>query len=164
MAEVYINGIPVPFPKESPNERPDHDPEPWRFIILHSTGGAFAGAVSWLLNRVSKVSAHFVVSREGEIRQLVSLKNIAYHAGKSRWDGRTNLNRYAIGVEMEHKDRKQDWPDMQIIAVAELCSVLRHTYGIPMHKILGHANICDPPGRKIDPYNFPWFLFRQEVE
>lgn len=162
MAEIFINGKAVPFPKESPNSRADTDGEAPKFIILHSTGGAFQGAINWMLSLVGKVSAHFCVSRTGEMRQLVSMKRVAYHAGKSQWSTRTNLNTCSIGIEMEHIDGKQDWPDAQVEAVAALVSEIRHRYGIPKEKILGHFQIA--PGRKVDPLDFPWIKFRELVK
>lgn len=161
MAEIYLHGIPVPFPTESENQRPDTDGEPPRYIILHSTGGAFAGAVSWLLQQKSGVSAHFVASRAGALRQLVSVHHIAYHAGVSHWGRRSNMNTCALGIEMEHLDGRQDWPEAQVAAVAHLCAALMVNFRIPIENILGHNQIA--PGRKVDPAGFPWPRFRDKI-
>jgi N-acetylmuramoyl-L-alanine amidase len=158
MAEFYIDGKPVPFPKESPNQRADTDGEKPQYIILHSTGGKFAGAVSWMLQKVSGVSAHFCIARDGQARQLVSAGRVAYHAGISHWGRRSYLNGCSLGVEMEHRDGKEDWPGQQLITVAKLCAVLCRKYNIPTDNILGHNQIA--PGRKVDPAGFPWTKFR----
>ena len=161
MAQIYFaDGTYVPFPKESPNTSADTDREPPRYIVLHSTEGGFAGAVSWLLNRISRASAHFVVSRSGEMRQLVSVHRRAWHAGRSKWDRRVNLNTCSIGIEMEHWDKKQDWPLAQLKAVAKLVAELRREFNIPVGKVVGHDQIAWPRGRKIDPWAFPWTSFR----
>jgi N-acetylmuramoyl-L-alanine amidase len=100
-------GVKFPF-KESPNRSGNfHDPP--RFIVAHWTGGIrMEGAVSWLTTPQAKASAHFVVGRDGKLVQLVSVNEIAWHAGPSRWEVRTiddakkvyeKLNRYAIGIE-----------------------------------------------------------------
>ncbi|MHB9026859.1 MAG: N-acetylmuramoyl-L-alanine amidase [Armatimonadota bacterium] len=161
MAEITLNGVPVPFPAESPNRG---DGERWAGIVLHSTGGAFQGAVRWLLQRVSKASAHFVVSRAGEVRQLVSLRHVAWHAGKSDWRGQGCANRFTIGIEMEHLDGRQDWPPVQLRAVAALCRALMAKYPhIGISDIVGHADVARPRGRKVDPRDFPWSAFRKLV-
>lgn len=161
MAEISIDGKPVRFPQQSPNQG---DGEHWEGIVLHSTGGGFAGAVSWLLNKVSRASAHFVVSRTGEVRQLVSLSKVAWHAGKSNWRGKGGANRYTIGIEQEHYDRKQDWPAVQIHATAALCKALMAKYPqIQTKDIVSHAHVARPLGRKIDPWAFPWERFRELV-
>jgi len=177
MAEISIDGVPIPCPRESPNSRNDRDGKPPRLIVLHSTGGGFEGAVRWLMSRVSRVSAHFVVSRAGEIRQLVSLRRIAYHAGESHYtvDGvpLTNINNHSIGIEMAHIDNEESWPPAQIEAVAKLCAAIiaRHNAiyapGWPRlgwKSIVGHDVIAVPRGRKIDPYLFPWKILREKVK
>lgn len=155
MSEITVRGRGIPFAKESP----DHGgtlAHP-TLIVLHSTGGAFQGAWSWMMKKDDTyASAHFLVSRTGEIQQLVSLHHIAYHAGVSSYNGKANCNTFSIGIEMEHLDGKQDWPDMQLLAVAALCKELQRQFGIS--HIVGHRDVA--PGRKVDPLKFPWDTFR----
>lgn len=164
MAELHIDGKPVPFPRISPNAntRP-RDIRP-SMIVLHSTGGSFAGAVAWLCNPQAKVSAHFVVARDGELRQLVRLADVAWHAGKSVYQGRAvlgSVNAISIGVEMEHLDGRQDWPDRQVAAVAKLCAAICRACNIDPAHVTGHRQVCVPRGRKVDPQDFPWVTFRR---
>lgn len=86
-------------------------------IVSHITEGSYAGAVSWLQNPKSGASSHFVVSRAGEITQLVPLTEMAWINGTSltptdsRYyghsklklvrDRKTNANYYTIGIEHE---------------------------------------------------------------
>ena len=70
-------------------------------IVMHYTAGTSTNAAArWLSSRRAKASAHIVLGRDGEIIQLVSFKEVAWHAGRSRWRGRTGLNRYSIGIEI----------------------------------------------------------------
>ena len=63
-------------------------------IVIHATdGGSLLGNVWWLSGGHSHASAHYVVSRDGSIVQLVHLSDIAWHAGN--W--RTNV--HSIGIE-----------------------------------------------------------------
>jgi N-acetylmuramoyl-L-alanine amidase len=160
MLRWTVDGGMIPY-KPSLNQRADRDSEPPRLIILHSTGGAFAGAVSWLRQKISGVSAHFVVSRLGEIVQLVDTDRIAYHAGVSHWGARTSINSCGIGIEMEHLDGRQDWPMAQLDAVIKLVRLLRYHYGIAVDQVLGHNQIA--PGRKVDPRDFPWTVLREAI-
>ena len=129
--------------------------------MLHSTEGAFAGAVAWLCNPESGVSSHYVIARAGHIAELVSPLRKAWHAGISYWRGETNINAISVGIEMEHKDGKDDWPDAQVKACAELCAWLSHTYKLGEGTIISHASIARPVGRKIDPQGFPWPKFSE---
>src|SRR6185436_4536593 len=49
----------------------------------------------------SKVSAHFLIRRDGELIQFVSCARRAWHAGESSWKGRARCNDFSIGVELE---------------------------------------------------------------
>ena len=49
-----------------------------------------------------RVSAHLVISRTGEITQLVPFNLIAWHAGFSFWENFVSMNRYSIGIELDN--------------------------------------------------------------
>src|SRR5687767_7134056 len=53
-------------------------------IVVHVTEGSFWGSVRWLRNHRSHGSSHYVISRGGDIVQLVSTSDVAWHAG-NRW-------------------------------------------------------------------------------
>jgi N-acetylmuramoyl-L-alanine amidase len=73
-------------------------------VVHYTAGGAASGSVSWLCSEEARASAHFVVSRKGELTQLVDLGRAAWHAGASEmeYEGETtsNANRFTIGVEL----------------------------------------------------------------
>lgn len=138
----------------SPNRRARPAGVPILVAILHSTGGSFASAVNWLRNRASKVSAHYVVSRSGRIEKLVPLSDVAWHAGRAAWRGRTDVNSVSIGIEQEHIDGRQDWPAAQVAAVVWLVGALRAAY--PGIAVTSHAEVARPRGRKVDPMGWPW--------
>ena len=72
-------------------------------IVIHATGGSSAeSSARYLANKATPVSAHLVIGRHGEIFQLVPFNLIAWHAGKSAYKGRTNLNHYSIGIELDN--------------------------------------------------------------
>lgn len=101
------------FKVRSPNVGDYHSPDT---IVLHYTAGGNAeSAVSHLINPLTEVSAHLVVSRDLRIFQLTPFNRIAWHAGKSKWKGRESLNRYSIGVEIENAG-KLDYLDGKFIS------------------------------------------------
>lgn len=101
----YRNGRPFPFVK-SPNVGGSLKP---RYIVIHDTASGLKddGDVSWLTNPKAKVSAHVVISREGNITQLVPFNRVAWHAGVSSWKGLKYLNSYAIGIEIDNPGKLQ---------------------------------------------------------
>ena len=102
-----------------------------------------------------KVSAHFLITRPGEIVQFVSTDKRAWHAGKSSFQGREQCNDFSIGIELEGTDIIP-YTAQQYQALAYLTQVLMHQYpDITRDRIVGHADIA--PGRKTDPGNaFLW--------
>ena len=103
-----------------------------------------------------KVSAHFVVRRDGAVTQFVPCGKRAWHAGESIWRGRERCNDYSIGVELEGTD-DVPFEDPQYEALARLTRALRRAY--PIVDIAGHSEIA--PGRKTDPGpHFDWARFR----
>ena len=57
--------------RNSPNQRAGRGGQTPDFIVMHTTGGSFAGALSWTLNPTAQVSYHFIVARDGAIAQTV---------------------------------------------------------------------------------------------
>jgi AmpD protein len=99
-----------------------------------------------------RVSAHFLIRRDGTITQFVSSDERAWHAGVSSWQGRERCNDFSIGVELEGSD---DLPfeAAQYAALAGLTRAIRKRY--PIRGIMGHSDVA--PGRKTDPGpHFDW--------
>lgn len=72
-------------------------------IVIHFTAGSsLQSSVDVLTSADSGVSAHFVIGRNGDIVQLLPTNQIAWHAGVSAYAGRTDLNRYSIGIELDN--------------------------------------------------------------
>lgn len=93
-----------------------------------------------------RVSAHFLIRRDGELIQFVSCLQRAWHAGVSSWHGRDRCNDFSIGIELEGCD---DLPfeERQYLRIVSLIESLRTCY--PIDAVVGHADIS--PGRKTDP-------------
>ena len=76
------------------------------YLVMHYTAGRSVDeSVRWMANPASKASAHVVVGRDGSIVQQVPFDTVAWHAGASRWEGRSGLNRYSIGIELDNAGR-----------------------------------------------------------
>ena len=72
-------------------------------IILHYTAGTSAeSSAKFLVRPDVKASAHVVIGRDGQVIQLVPFNIEAWHAGKSSYRGRNELNHYSIGIELDN--------------------------------------------------------------
>ncbi len=106
-----------------------------------------------------EVSAHFLIRRDGELRQYVSTDLRAWHAGVSCWNGRERCNDFSIGVELEGAD-DVPFAEDQYERLAALVQSLRARYGAL--EFTGHSDIA--PQRKTDPGPwFDWGRFRASV-
>ena len=130
-----------------------------KFVIIHYTGmQSEIESIERLQNPKYEVSCHYLISRNGSVIQMVSDKNIAWHAGKSKWKRFINLNKYSIGIELVNKGHQfgyQNFSSKQIKSFIKLCKNLQKKYSIKKENFLGHADIA--PLRKKDPgEKFPW--------
>jgi AmpD protein len=104
-----------------------------------------------------RVSAHFLIRRDGALVQFVGCRERAWHAGESSWRGRARCNDFSVGVELEGSD-DVPYATAQYAMLARLVRALRRRY--PIVDVVGHSDIA--PGRKTDPGPaFDWARFRR---
>lgn len=74
-----------------------------KLVVNHYTAGyGDDGTIATFLSKASKVSAHLVIDRDGDITQMVAFNRVGWHAGPSRYQSWQGLNQYAIGIEFEN--------------------------------------------------------------
>ena len=93
-----------------------------------------------------KVSAHFLIRRDGTLIQFVSCLERAWHAGKSNWQTRERCNDFSVGIELEGSDFEA-FEEVQYQTLNKLVASLKRNY--PIQAIVGHSDIA--PDRKTDP-------------
>jgi hypothetical protein len=108
--------------------------------------GSFASGEGVFRDPTTHKSAHYGVSRDGEVHQYVDENDTAFHAGivvNPTWSllkPRVNPNFYTIGIE--HEGRPDDvWPEAQLSASATLIGQIAARWDIPLdesHVICHH--------------------------
>ena len=93
-----------------------------------------------------RVSAHFLIRRDGSVIQFVPCDMRAWHAGLSSWRGRDRCNDFSIGIELEGCD-ELPFEDAQYRSLIQLLELLKRRY--PHVDVVGHSDIA--PDRKTDP-------------
>jgi len=89
--------------KETPNvSGPFAGGLPDTLVIHYTAGSSLSSSASWLCNSKANASAHLVIGKNGEIIQLAPFDIRTWHAGRSSWKGRTGLNQYSIGIELDN--------------------------------------------------------------
>lgn len=160
---------------------PNHDARPAGeepgLLVIHNISlppGIFEGdaIVDFFLNRLDiathpwfrniegmRVSAHFLIRRDGTLVQFVPTVLRAWHAGVSAFLGRARCNDFSVGVELEGTDTLA-YADAQYARLAALTTALRARH--PIRWVTGHEHIA--PGRKTDPgpaFDWPRFARTQ---
>jgi N-acetyl-anhydromuramyl-L-alanine amidase AmpD len=142
-------------------------------IVVHWVAGSFNSCIRTFADGLREASAHFVISKTGEVVQMVDLKNRAWHAGKSETkDFGPHCNNYSFGIELEGPPSfvgSNGWNDEQIKSLVEVCKHIQKE--VPtVQFITDHSTIS--PGRKIDVKGstgkkvdiFPWSEFINQVQ
>jgi AmpD protein len=108
----------------------------------------------------ARVSAHFLIERDGALTQFVSVHQRAWHAGASRFNGRERCNDFSIGIELEGTDFTP-FTDPQYQTLAALTRALRDA--LPLAAVRGHSDLA--PARKTDPGpGFDWTRFAHDAQ
>ena len=146
--------------------------KPISAIVVHYTGSLTTeSCVAWFQRPESKVSAHYVVGRDGNVVQMVADDKVAWHAGRSAMApnasagdpaAEPNVNAFSIGIELVGT-ADSGFTDRQMASLYGLIEILATTYRIPPERVVGHCHIA--PGRKIDPdgysHQFNWRRVRE---
>ncbi len=118
------------------------------------------------------VSAHYIITRDGEIIRLVPEDWVAWHAGVSKMpfpDEREMVNSFSIGIELlsQHPDSAPEiadgsvpaYTEAQYVALERLMAEIQTRW--PIRTVVGHDEIA--PERKQDPGPlFDWSRVRRE--
>ena len=148
---------------------PNHNARPVGMIpsaiVLHADAAKqLTSSLSWILQRESKVSYHYLIGRAGHVYECVPPIRRAWHAGVSSFQGDKDCNNYSIGVCLSNAQDGELFSDAAVESGARLCAQLMTRFpGITLERITTHQAVALPPGRKHDPgplFPFTFFLSR----
>ena len=124
-------------------------------IVIHYTAMADCrGALDWLCDPTSEVSAHYLITTFGHATQMVDEKDRAWHAGAGAWGGCEDVNSRSIGIELSN-DGYSPFAAAQINALEDLLVAIMTRWSIPAERVIGHSDMAG--SRKIDPGpRFDW--------
>ena len=103
--------------------------------------------------REKRVSSHYIIDRDGTIYAAVPEEKRAWHAGVGSWEGITDINSAAIGIELVYKPG-EEYQIAQIDSLIDLCHAIKSRHVIKW--VIGHSDCAFARG-KVDPGPyFPW--------
>lgn len=124
-------------------------------IVIHYTAmHSCAAARDRLCDPSAEVSAHWLISEQGEAEALVPEAARAWHAGAGEWAGITDVNSHSIGIELANRGT-HPFPEPQMAALEAVLRGIMARWDIPAHRVIGHSDMA--PARKADPGpRFDW--------
>lgn len=107
-------------------------------IVLHTTEAPARSS----LNKVSdRGECHYVVTEDGRIYRIVDRDREAFHAGRSMWNGREDVDKFSVGIEcVGYHDKAM--PTVQLRAIRTLVKELQALYGIPDERVVSHSHVA----------------------
>jgi AmpD protein len=117
-------------------------------VVLHHSDGSYRGGCAWIANPASKVSYHVLIARDGRRTVFANDTERCWHAGRSSWMGRPDLNSWSLGVAWE--GNTYDYPlgaDAMASALEYLVPRMKK-WGIDLNTVLTHQQVA--PTRKTD--------------
>jgi N-acetylmuramoyl-L-alanine amidase len=153
----YTGDLVAPSPNRSVRKAPRI-----QGIVLHATAdeGDEALSLSWMRSPKSRVSCHLLVSRAGRVTRLVGDQKRAWHAGRSRWRGTSDVNSITLGIEIANRNDGEPFTRAQYRRVADIVAHYCRQ-GLSLDDVVSHGEIA--AGRKTDPRGWDWNHFRAMV-
>lgn len=157
---------------QSPNCYPSRGDHKIEYIVIHAMDGSYQGTIAWHSNKASKVSANYLISRQGEVTQMVKDEQAAWHV--------VDANRFCLGIE--HEDTWKDplgrpvggyfnnipwWTQPELDTSAQIVAQLLVKYNLPISHVIGHNDpylVRFRNDHKDPGHLFPWSGYRQLVQ
>ena len=107
-------------------------------IVLHTTEAPAKGSLRHLSERGE---CHYCITEDGTIYQIVDRRKVAFHAGRSMWNGKEDVDEFSVGIEcVGYHDKAM--PDAQLKSIKTLVKDLQKIYSIPDHCVVTHSQIA----------------------
>ncbi len=107
-------------------------------IILHTTEAVARSALNKLSERGE---AHYVVDTDGMVYRIIDHRRIAFHCGRSLWNGRSQVDDFSVGIEVVGYHNKPITAK-QTINLAALIGELQSIYKIPDERVIPHSMVA----------------------
>jgi N-acetyl-anhydromuramyl-L-alanine amidase AmpD len=117
-------------------------------VVLHHSGGSYAGGVAWIKNPASRVSYHVLVAQDGRRTVFAAPTQRTWHAGISSRKGRKDLNSYAIGASFAGDTNKEPLTEAAMASMAEYLEPIMREHRLTLDDVTDHRTVS--PGRKDD--------------
>ena len=107
-------------------------------IVLHTTEAPERSSLNKLSDRGE---AHYCVTEAGRVYRIVDRDREAFHAGRSMWKGKEDVDKFSIGIEcVGYHDKAMSV--VQLAAIRELVKKLQAMYRLSDDKVVCHSHVA----------------------
>ena len=131
-------------------------------VVFHHSAGSFEGSLSWIKQKQSRVSYHVLVHPDGTRHNVVPLNRRAWHAGPSRFMGRSGCNGFMVGFAFSGDTYKRTLTDAEIESATEFVLLHCDEFGWTFPWMTDHRTVS--PGRKNDLNPTEWLRLQSRLE
>jgi hypothetical protein len=85
--------------------------------------------------------AHYVIARNGRTYRILDKKYVADHAGRSMWNGETNISQVSIGIELVGY-HYAPVSEKQYRSAGMLIAILQDVYDLNDRSVLTHSQVA----------------------
>lgn len=107
-------------------------------IVLHTTEAPSKSALRKLRDLGE---ANYCIAENGRVYRIIDHRRVAYHAGRSMWWGRRNVDSFSVGIEVCGYHNKMI-TDAQFRSLADLIGEMQNIYHIPDHRVISHSHVA----------------------
>ena len=107
-------------------------------IVLHTTEAPERSSLNKLSDRGE---AHYCVTEAGRVYRIIDRDREAFHAGRSMWKGKEDVDKFSIGIEcVGYHDKAMSV--VQLAAIKELVKKLQAMYSLSDDKVVCHSHVA----------------------
>lgn len=117
-------------------------------VVLHHSDGSYRGSCAWITNPASKVSYHVLIARDGRRTVFANDTDRCWHAGRSSWQGRPDLNSWSLGVAWDGNTYEYPLGEDAMASALEYLVPRMKKWGIDLNMVVTHQQVS--PTRKTD--------------
>jgi N-acetyl-anhydromuramyl-L-alanine amidase AmpD len=118
-------------------------------LTLHTTEAPSASA----LRKLSAMGeCHYCIDEVGRVYSIIDPRRVAFHSGRSMWNGKQEADNFAIGIEVCGYHNKP-LSSAQTKSLKELIALIKTTYNLTDNQVLPHSQIAYGAPNKWQPKN-----------
>ena len=107
-------------------------------IVLHTTEAPARSSLNKLCDRGE---AHYCVTEDGTVYAIVDRDREAFHAGRSMWNGKEDVDKFSVGIEcVGYHDKPMGL--VQLRAIAALVKELKTMYRLGDDRVVCHSHVA----------------------